>query len=183
MPRLVEVVSPAGVFVGEVGVAPGVADAAIDDDGQQDIHHHAGDHDQKALPGGFCAEFVGLRGLLHLLLVHRLVDHAGDLDITAQRQPSQTVFRVLVPELEEREPGVEEDVELLDADVEDAGHEEVPEFVNSHQNGEAEEKLENFDYEIHVRFEESDITVSDIPRRGRVLRHPPGRSRRARASG
>ena len=43
-------------------------------------------------------------------------------------------------ELEERKPRVEEDIELVDADPENPRHEEVPQFVDAHQDGEAEEK-------------------------------------------
>ena len=43
--------------VREIGVAPGVADADVDDHSQQQVHRHAGNHHQKALPGGFGPEF------------------------------------------------------------------------------------------------------------------------------
>ena len=149
--RFVEGVSPARIFVREVVVAPRVADSDVDEDGQQNVHHHAGYHHQKTLPCGFGAEFIGLGGQFHLLLVHRLVDHAGDLAVSAQRQPAQPVFGVAALEFEERKPRVEEDIELVDADFEDPRHEEVSQFVNAHQNGEAEEKLNDLDDNIHVR--------------------------------
>ena len=127
--RRVEIIAPFRVLVRKVGVAPGVANGAVDDDGQQDVHHDAGHHYQEPLPGGFGPEFVGFDRLFHLFLVHRFVDHAGDLDVAAQRQPAQTVLRVAPLELEERKPRVEEDVEFFDADLESPGHQEVPEFV------------------------------------------------------
>ena len=147
--RLVEVVAPAGLVVREVGLAPRVADADVDRDGQQNVHHHAGDHHQKALPGGLGPELPGLHLALLVLLVHRLVDHARDLDVAAQRQPAQSVFGVPAAELEEREPRVEEDVELLDADAEDARHDEVSQLVDTHEDREAEEELKNLDDEFH----------------------------------
>jgi hypothetical protein len=153
--RRVEIIAPFRVLVRKVGVAPGVANGAVDDDGQQDVHHDAGHHYQEPLPGGFGPEFVGFDRLFHLFLVHRFVDHAGDLDVAAQRQPAQTVLRVAPLELEERKPRVEEDVEFFDADLESPGHQEVPEFVNAHEDREAEKKLSDFDKNIHclsVRF-------------------------------
>ena len=149
--RLVEGVAPAGIVVGEVGVAPRIADSAVDDDGQQDVHHHAGDHHQKALPGRFGPELPRLHGLAPEILVHRLVDHAGDLHVAAQRQPADAVFGVAALELEEREPRVEEDVELLDADAENPRHEEVPQLVDAHEDGETEEELDDFDEKFHDR--------------------------------
>jgi len=149
VPGLVEVVAPLGVGVREIGVAPRVADADVDGHGQHDVHHHAGDHHQKTLPGGFGAELVLFDGLFHLFRVHRLVDHAGDLDISAQRQPSQTVLGVSAFEFEQREPRVEEDVEFLDADFEHPRHDEVTHLVNAYQDGEAEEELNDFYKNVH----------------------------------
>jgi len=57
------------------------------------------------------------------------VDHAGDLDITAQGQPSDTIFGVTDLAFEDRKPGIEEEVELLHPGFEDAGGDEVSEFM------------------------------------------------------
>ena len=83
--RRVEIIAPFRVLVRKVGVAPGVANGAVDDDGQQDVHHDAGHHYQEPLPGGFGPEFVGFDRLFHLFLVHRFVDHSRNLHISSER--------------------------------------------------------------------------------------------------
>ena len=60
MSGLVEVVAPLDVLVREIGVAPGVADADVDRHGEDDVHHHAGDHHQKiAAKAGFARNSQG----------------------------------------------------------------------------------------------------------------------------
>ena len=64
----------------------------VDDEGQQHVHEHTGNHDDEALPGGLGAKLPGLWRLLHLRLVHRLVHHAGNLVVATQREPPDAVF-------------------------------------------------------------------------------------------
>ena len=72
-------------------------------------------------------------------------------------------------ELEEREPRVEEDVEFLDADAEHARHDEVSQFVNPHEDREAEEELEDFDQYVHVAGADLQVEESGGQRAGLVV--------------
>ena len=106
---------------GDVGLAPGEEDHRVDEQGQEEVDEHAANHDEQSLPGRLRAELPGLFGLLHLLGVEALVDHAGNLAVAAQRQPAHAVLGVaflrfeteqLAPPLTDGD--VEEEVELLD---------------------------------------------------------------------
>ena len=134
--RLAELHAGRDVPERQVCVAPREEHHRVDEDGQEEVEEHAADHDQQSLPGRFGAELPRLRGLRHLLLVHRFVDHAGDLTVPAEGQPADAVFRVAVFgfEPEQGEPGVEEEVELLNAHLEEAGEEEMPELMHQHKN-------------------------------------------------
>jgi hypothetical protein len=56
-------------------------------------------------------------------------------------------------ELEQREPGVEEDVELLDSHLKEARKQEVTSLVDNHQQREAHDQLQraNQNY-IHRKY-------------------------------
>ena len=84
----------AGFAEGHIFFTRGVNDAGIYYYSEQEVEEHSGYHDQQALPGRFAAEFPFLRRLLHLLGVHRLVDHAGDLAIASERKPADAIFGV-----------------------------------------------------------------------------------------
>ena len=81
-----------GLGGGQVLLALLGQQAYVNENGQQHIHGHAGNHDDEALPGRLRAELPRLRGLLHRRLVHRLVNHAGNLVVAAQREPAYAVF-------------------------------------------------------------------------------------------
>ena len=104
---------------------------------------------RKRCHAGFDRNSSGFGRRLHLLLVHTLVDHACDLDITSEREPSDTVFGVAALPLEEREPRIKEYVELFDADLEYARHDEVSELVNRHQKRQTHEELDDLDKYFH----------------------------------
>ena len=137
------------VLHGHISLAPGEEYSGIDDKGEHEVHQHAADHDEETLPRGFRAELPGLFGLLELLRVHRLVDHARNLHVAAQGKPADAVGRVAVLglELEGREPGVEEEAELLDAHLEEFREQEVAAFVEKDEQGKAEDELECSDEE------------------------------------
>ena len=135
----------------------------VDDETGEEVHEHATHHDEEAFPHGLRTELIGLGGLLHLFGVHRLVYHAGYLDISTQGNPSDAVFRLvgsyageafgkpLVLGAEEVKLGIEEEVELLDTHLEELGEEEVSALMQDHQKAEAAEQLGGFDQEyIHV---------------------------------
>ena len=75
-------------------------------------------------------------GLLHLLLVHRLVYHSGNLNISAKRKPSDAVFSIAVLwlELEQVKPRVEEEIEFLDPYLKQFREEEVSALVQNHKD-------------------------------------------------
>ncbi len=137
VPRLVEGVAVDHVVVGVVGASPRIQYARVYHYGQQDVHQYAGQHDYKPLPRRLGAELPRLYGLFHLFGVHALVDHAGDLHVAAERQPAHAVLGVSAAELEEREPRVEEYVELLHPYAEYASRDEVAELVYEHQQRQA----------------------------------------------
>ena len=82
--RLAELHAGRDVPERQVRVAPREEHHRVDEDGQEEVEEHAADHDQQPLPGRFGAKLPRLRGLRHLLLVHRFVDHAGDLTVSAE---------------------------------------------------------------------------------------------------
>ena len=145
--RLVEVHAQRGFLYGDVRVAPGKKYHRVDEQGQEEVEQYAAHHDEQALPGGLRAEFPRLGRLFHLLQVHGFVYHATDFDVSAQRQPADGVFRLTAfgLELEEREPGVEEQAELFHPRLEQPGKEEVPHLVNNHQERKAQDELEGTD--------------------------------------
>ena len=93
---VVELEAHGHVLCGEIAVAPGEHHHTIDEEGEQEIHQYAANHDEQALPGGLGAEFPGLLGLSHLFFVETLVDHARNLAVAAQGQPSCTILGVAV---------------------------------------------------------------------------------------
>ena len=133
MTLLVEGVAVNHIVIVVVAVAPRIEHCRVYYHCQQHIHRNTCKHHDKALPSGLCAELPGLRVLLHtlqLLLVDRLVNHTRNRDIATQGQPADAILRVANLALPEREPGVEEDVELLDTNAEDACSDKVSELVN-----------------------------------------------------
>ena len=100
------------------------------------------------------AELPGLRIPLEALEIHRLVHHPGNLAISAQREPADTVFRLGGRQLRE-EAGkpfllgaeeldaldVEEEEELLDPYAEDLGEGEMTQFVQDYQHGQGQDHL------------------------------------------
>ena len=132
---------------GGVGVAPGEEHHGVDEEGEEEVDHDASDHDEQSLPGGFGAKLPGLDGLLHLLCVHRFVDHAGDFDVASEGYPADVVVGAAPREEFPTFPGVEEEAEFLYANFEEFGKEEVACFMEHDEEGEAEDELEGFDEE------------------------------------
>ena len=132
---------------GGVGVAPGEEHHGVDEEGEEEVDHDASDHDEQALPGGFGAKLPGLDGLLHLLCVHRFVDHAGDFDVASEGYPADVVVGAAPREEFPTFPGVEEEAEFLYANFKEFGKEEVACFMEHDEEGEAEDELEGFDEE------------------------------------
>ena len=132
---------------GGVGVAPGEEHHGVYEEGEEEVDHDASDHDEQALPGGFGAKLPGLDGLLHLLCVHRFVDHAGDFDVASEGYPADVVVGAAPREEFPTFPGVEEEAEFLYADFKEFGKEEVACFMEHDEEGEAEDELEGFDEE------------------------------------
>lgn len=144
---LVELEALRHALNGGVGVAPGEEHHGVDEEGEEEVDHDASDHDEQALPGGFGAKLPGLDGLLHLLCVHRFVDHAGDFDVASEGYPADVVVGAAPREEFPTFPGVEEEAEFLYANFEEFGKEEVACFMEHDEEGEAEDELEGFDEE------------------------------------
>ena len=132
--------------------APDQRDTCIDDEGKQDIEDHSPCHDHQTSEGLLAPELVGLRFTLDRIGVERFVDHASDLAVAPEGKPTYTVGRTttLACPLEEGEPGVEEEVELLYTCSEEASHRVVPELMDEDEDGEGEEKLNYTNCYIHL---------------------------------
>ena len=133
----------------EIPFTPDEEDKAVDQHAENEVDGDASEHDDEALPGGLGPELPRLRRLGHLLLVHALVNHAGDFDIAAEREPADAVHRFPDFLLPQGALDVEEEEELLDAGLEEARGDEVSEFVEHDQEREAQEELTGFDEDFH----------------------------------
>ena len=108
-------------------VAPSEEAHGIDEESEKEVDQYATYHNKEALPSRLRTKLPRLCGLSHLFLVERFVYHARYLAVAAERHPANAVacFAVLRFELEEVEPGVEEQIELLHSYAEELGEEEV----------------------------------------------------------
>ena len=110
------------------------------------------------------AELPGLGFLLHGLRVQRLVDHAGDLAVAAERQPADPVLGLPLLRFREqfREPApaggeqfhparVEEQEELLHADMEEFRERKMPQLMDDDEQGKGQDDLECLDKDYHIR--------------------------------
>ncbi|CCZ99004.1 uncharacterized protein BN505_00288 [Alistipes sp. CAG:157] len=149
LPLGAEYVTVGHVARGEVTFAPFPTDADVDNQGEENVHQHAADHDEQALPGGFAPEFVRLGFALHLFGIHALVYHPGELDVSAERYPADSVTGT--PAGERCDGTAKEELELFDAHSEDACEKEVSEFVYDYQQRKAEYELQYLDKYIHKR--------------------------------
>ena len=70
---------------GDIGVAPIEQNHGIDEQRQKEVHQHAANHDEQALPSRFGTELPRLFGLLHLFGVKALINHSRNLTIAAKR--------------------------------------------------------------------------------------------------
>ena len=138
-----------GVDVGQFGLAPGVEDAGVNHEAQDEVDDDAAKHDDQPLPSGLRPKLPRLRRLGHLLGVHALVDHAGDFHVAAQGQPPDAPLGLANLLFEEGEPGVHEEVKLLHAGLEGAGGPVVAELVEHHEDGQAQQELGGFDQSNH----------------------------------
>ena len=119
----------------QVGLSPSIKHHGIDKQRQEEVEQHSSNHNHQTLTGRFGTKLIGLGRLRHGFLVHALVYHARNLAIASQRQPTDAILRVAVLglEFEQREPRVEEKVELLYPDFENAGKNEMPELMHNNQ--------------------------------------------------
>ena len=132
----VEFHSHAHVFQGNVCLSPIKQNHGIDEQSQQEIDNHTGNHDNQTLPGRMGTELPRFGRELHLLGVHGLVYHTGYFDITTQRQPAEAILRgrMLGLEFQQRLPRVEEKAELLHPHAKKLGGQEMPTFVQKDEN-------------------------------------------------
>ncbi len=145
------------VVVVDILLPPAVGYTYVYTHRKHDVERHPRHHHYQPLPRRFGPEFprLGRRG--HLLLVLALVDHARDLDVTAERHPTHAVNGVAYSLLPQREPRVEEQVEPLDPHPESPGEDEVPELVDENQKRETEYELNDLDYYFHLFLVVSDL--------------------------
>ena len=141
---LVELHSERHILRADVVLAPCEEAHGVDEKRQKEVDKHAAYHDKQSLPCRFRAELVCLGRLFHLLGVHRFVNHTRYLAVAAERKPTDAVRSVAVLrlELEQTEPRVEEEVELLDAHSEELREEEVSALVQEHEKRDSQHELE-----------------------------------------
>lgn len=116
------------IFRPDIFFSPGIEDQTIEYHCQDHIEKHPSKQYKKALQGRFAPEFPGFRFLPDLLFIHGLIDHSGYLAITAQRHPPDPVFRmgILWFEFDQAEPGIEEQVEFINPDLEKRAKRKCP---------------------------------------------------------
>ena len=145
MAQLAEAITVLNVRSCDIALAVVIAHGYVYDQRKYEIHHHATHHYQEPLPRRLATELPRLGFLFHLLGIHRLVYHAGYLDITAERHPSYAVDRLAYLLLEQREIGIEKEVELLHPRTEYLGEHEVSQLVHHHQYRQAQNQLRDLD--------------------------------------
>ena len=130
---------------------PSERDTSIYDEGKDDIEDHPTGHDHQTSERLLAAELIGLRLTGHRLCIQRLIDHTSDLAVAPEREPAKAVDRTatLTLPLEDREPGVEEEIELLYTRSEETGHRVMPQLVDEDEDGEREEELKYTNHYIH----------------------------------
>ena len=150
-------------------------DHGVDEQGEEEVDEHTANHDEQALPGGFCAELPGVC-LFRQLLVG-FVDHTVDGAVATKGQPAEAVLRTYVflylrlcgltlvvfffhflggnllgrqfqqsahPGVigtEDVELGIEEQIELGDAHLEEFCKREVPQFVEQNKQADSQQEL------------------------------------------
>ena len=105
---LVEFHTKRGFLYLYILVAPCKKNHGVDEQCQQEVEQYATHHYQQTLPRRLGTELPRLFGLFHLFGIHRLINHAGYFDITAQWQPAYCILCVtfLGFELKKGEPRV-----------------------------------------------------------------------------
>ena len=138
----------------DIGVAPDGHDGDVGEDGEDEVVDHAAGHHQQALPGRVRAELPGLGLFLELLEVHRFVHHSGDLAVAAEGEPADAELRLTpVPAGKRLAAHVEEEVELLHADLEQACPQEMTELVDDDEYGQGEDNLQRFNEYNHRQWQ------------------------------
>ena len=132
-----------------VALAPMEHDHGVDEQCQHKVDRHTSYHDDEPLPRRLGAELPRLRVTLHLLGIHALVDHTGDLAIATERQPTHAVLRLAVLGLETKEfaaplanGDVEENKELLHPDAKELGCQRMSALVEQYQQRDGQNELE-----------------------------------------
>ena len=154
---LIHLQSVGDAFCGQDGFAPNEQDHAVNGKAEDEVDDDPPQHDDEALPRRLGSKFPRLRRLLHLLGIHRLIDHPGDFDVAPKWQPTNAPFGLADLLFEERKTGVHEEVKFLHPGLERTRRPVVTKFVKHHQNGQAEQKLSGFDECDHGKRLEGQI--------------------------
>ena len=117
---------------------PSERDTSIYDEGEDDIEDHPTSHDHQASERFLAAELIGLRLTGHRLSIQRFIDHTSDLAVATEREPAKAVDRTatLTLPLEDREPGVKEEIKLIYTSPEETGHRVVSQLVDEDEDRE-----------------------------------------------
>ena len=152
------------VLIREISLSPDAKDAAVSDDGEDEVVKNTSGHHEQALPGLLGAELPGLGIFLHALEVQGLVDHAADLAVSAQRQPAYAILGLGLGRLGEKfsEPlgllgreklgtsHVEKEEEFVHTYAEKLRKSEVAELVNDDEHREGQYHLKRLDQYYHL---------------------------------
>ena len=126
---LIELHTVLGVLQGAVGVAPMEEHHGVDEEGEDEVEEYAAYHDEETLPSGLGAELPRLWGLLHLLHIEALVNHARELYIAAKGYPAHYVLCLATFGLEAQQGFTKEERESLNTHTKDACKDEVSHLV------------------------------------------------------
>ena len=161
--QLIDIHGIAVIF--HIGTSPDIQNKGIGQDGKEEVIQDPARHHQQALPGIVRPELPGLGFLLHGFRVQGFVDHAGDLAVAAEGQPPDPVLGLPFLRLREqpREPApaggeefhaahVEEQEELLHADMEEFGKGKMPQLMDDDEQGKGQDDLECLDKDDHIRL-------------------------------
>ena len=131
-------------FIGHVIAAPARQNGDEDHQSEEEVVKHTARHHQQALPGRMRTELPGLGILFEEIGIHGLIHHAGNLAVAAKGQPAHTILRLPYLEGKQFEAAyIEEQEELIHANLEDTRPKEVPRLVNQDQHGQGQDYLQN----------------------------------------
>src|SRR5690606_38166030 len=98
-------------------------------------------HDALPISGGLAAKLPILWRLLHLFLVHALIDHSGNLHVATKWKPTHSVCSVANFFLEQCKPWIEEEEEFFHSASKPPGGDIVSKLMKDHKDRQGQYQL------------------------------------------